>query len=447
MKRSAALAILLSIGFVFGPVSGQEYHVPDFLAAREPAEGASVHPPETWSATENVAWKTEIPGLAWSSPIVWGKKIFITTCINTGTTPEPKKGLYLDAMDANLYPKPKDIHKYVVYCFDLDTGSLIWEKLAHEGIPAKPHHIKNTLASETPATDGQRVYALFGNLGMFCYDLDGNFQWKYDIQPTDTTFGWGTSMSPVVHQDRVYIVNDNEEQSWLAALDSKSGKEIWKVNRESPSNWTTPFIWENEQRTEIVINGKLFCTSYDLDGNELWKAKGYSAVAVPRPFAKYGLLYVTSGHVAFGDNRTYVIRPGASGDITPFEDQPKSEYIEWYSEIAPYHPTPLIIDDRLHMLFDYGFMMCFDAKTGAEVYSKKRIPGGRAFSSSPVAYAGKLFCINEDGVTFVIQAGPEFKVLHKNSLAEDDMGMATPLVLGDKLLIRTSKRLYCIADN
>ena len=220
-----------------------------------------------------------------------------------------------------------------------------------------------------------------------------------------------------------------------------------KINRESPSNWTTPFIWENEKRTEIVINGKLFCTSYDLDGKELWKAKGFSAVAVPRPFAKYGLLYVTSGHVAFGDNRTYVIRPGASGDITPFEDQPKSEYIEWYSQIAPYHPTPLIIEDRLHMLFDYGFMMCFDAKTGKEVYSKKRIPGGRAFSSSPVAYAGKLFCINEDGVTFVIQAGPEFKVLYQNKLAEDDMGMATPLVLGDKLLIRTSKRLYCIAEN
>jgi outer membrane protein assembly factor BamB len=446
MNRLVALTILSSALLVSSLASAEDFHVPDFLAARAPAEGATVHPPEKWSDTENVAWKRDIPGLAWSSPIVWGKKVFVTTCINTGDTREPKKGLYLEEVDANLYPKPKDIHKYVVYCFDLDTGDVIWEKIAHEGIPAKPHHIKNTLASETPATDGKRIYALFGNLGMFCYDLDGEFQWKYDIEPTDTTYGWGTSMSPVVHKDRVYIVNDNEQQSWLASLDSATGKEIWKVNRESPSNWTTPFVWENEKRTEIVINGKLFARSYDLDGNELWRTQGFSAVAVPRPFEKFGLLYVTSGHVVFGDNRTYVIKPGASGDISPVEGEPTSEFIEWHSEIAPYHPTPLIIGENLYMLFDYGFMRCFNAKTGDEVYKKKRIPGGRAFSSSPVTYAGKIFCINEDGVTFVIPASDEFEVLYKNKLAEDDMGMATPLVLGDKLLIRTSKRLYCIAN-
>jgi outer membrane protein assembly factor BamB len=446
MQRLFVLAILLSAPILSPNAKGEDFFVPDFLAARAPAEGSSVHPPEKWSATENVAWKRDVPGLGWSSPIVWGKKVFITTCINTGETTEPKKGLYLEAMDANLYPKPKDVHKYVVYCLDLETGETIWERVAHEGIPAKPHHIKNTLASETPATDGERVYALFGNLGMFCFDLDGNLQWEYKIDPTDTTYGWGTSMSPVVYKDRVYIVNDNEQQSWFAALDKKTGKEIWKVNRESPSNWTTPFVWENEKRTEIVINGKLFARSYDLDGNELWRTQGFSAVAVPRPFEKFGFLYVTSGHVVFGDNRTYVIKPGASGDITPIEGEPTSEFIEWHSEIAPYHPTPLIIGENLYMLFDYGFMRCFNAKTGEEVYSKKRIPGGRAFTSSPVTYADKIFCINEDGVTFVIQAGNEFKVLYENELAEDDMGMATPLVLGDKLLIRTSKRLYCIAE-
>jgi len=445
MKRPIALALILSAAILSSTAMSEDFQVPDFLSARQPAEGASVHPPVKWSATENVAWKRDIPGLAWSSPIVWGNKVFITTCINTGETAEPKKGLYLEEMDANLYPKPKDIHKYVVYCIDLESGETIWEQIAHEGIPAKPHHIKNTLASETPATDGERVYALFGNLGMFCYDFSGKFLWKYDIEPTNTTYGWGTSMSPIVHKDRVYIVNDNEEQSWFAALDKRTGKEIWKVPRESPSNWTTPFVWENDQRTEIVINGKLFARSYDLNGKELWRTQGFSAVAVPRPFAKYGLLYVTSGHVVFGDNRTYVIRPGASGDITPFEDEPKGEFIEWYSEIAPYHPTPLIVEDNLYMLFDYGFMRCFDAKTGAEVYSKKRI-GRKGFSSSPVAYADKIFCLHEDGVTFVIQAGSKFKVLYKNELAEDDMGMATPLVLGDKLLIRTSKRLYCIAN-
>lgn len=445
IRMFAVLMLPVSLCLSLPAPAAEPFQVPDFLAARQPAPGSKVHPPVKWSATENVAWKREIPGLGWSSPIVWGNRVFLTTCINTGDTPEPKKGLYLEAMDANLYPKPKDIHSYVVYCLDLETGDTVWERIAHEGIPAKPHHIKNTLASETPCTDGERVYALFGNLGMYCYDFDGELLWEYPIEPADTTYGWGTSMSPVVHQDRVYIVNDNEEQSWLAALDKATGQEIWKVNRESPSNWTTPFIWEHEQRTEIVINGKLFCRSYDLDGNELWRTQGYSAVAVPRPFAKFGLLYVTSGHVAFGDNRTYAIRPGATGDITPHDDAPASEYIAWWSKIAPYHPTPIIVGEELYMLFDYGFMRCFNAKTGEEIYGKQRIDR-RGFTSSPVAYDNKLFCLHEDGITFVIQAGPKFDVLYENPLAEDDMGMATPVVIGDKLLIRSSKRLYCIAE-
>ena len=447
MYRLLALATLFAVTAPFCRALAEDFRVPDFLAARQLPDDSDVHPPVTWSAEKNVKWKRDIPGLAWSSPIVWGDRIYITTCINTGKTAEPKKGLYLEKMDANLYPKETNPHKYVVMCLDLNSGNLIWEQVAHEGIPAKPHHIKNTLASETPATDGERIYALFGNLGMFVFDMDGKPQWEYRIEPTDTTYGWGTSMSPVVHKDRVYICNDNEEQSWLAALDKKTGSEIWRIDRDSPSNWTTPFVWENDKRTEIVINGKLWCRSYDLDGNELWKAQGYSAVAVPRPFTKFGLLYVTSGHVAFGENRTYVVKPGAAGDITPFDDEPKSEYLEWYSDIAPYHPTPLIIGENLYMLFDFGFMRCFNAKTGEEVYGKKRIGGARGFSSSPVSYDGKIFCIDEDGVTFVIQAGPEFDVLHKNKLADDDMGMATPLVLGDKLLIRTSKRLYCISEN
>lgn len=443
MFRALRPALLISI-VAFGPGVGRaETNTPEFLLGRHPAAGSKVHPPTRWSATENVAWKRDLPGRAWSSPIVWGQRIFLTTCVSTGQEPEARKGLYLEDLDANKYPRETHDHLYKVFCIDLASGNVVWEQVAHQGVPAKPHHIKNTLASETPATDGERVYALFGNLGLFCYDMDGKLIWKYDISPRNTLYGWGTSMSPIVHQDRVYIVNDNEEEAWIAAIDKHTGKQIWKTARDAHSNFSTPFVWENPLRTEIIVNGRKFAQSYDLNGKELWKVEGKSAVAVPRPFEKFGLLYVTSGHVAFGENRTYAVRPGASGDISPVSDKPKSEFLAWSSKIAPYHPTPLIIDDKLYMLFDRGLMSCYEAKTGEAVYERKRIPVG-GFTSSPWTYDNKIFCLNENGETFAIKAGPDFEVLYQNTLADDDMGMATPVIVDDRLLIRTSARLYCI---
>jgi outer membrane protein assembly factor BamB len=435
-------------------------NVPRFLAGRQTSPDNPVHPPERWSATENVAWKTDIPGLGWSSPIVWNGRIYLTTCINTAPDRKPRKGLYLEDVDATKYPREKSVHSWKTVCLDLATGKILWERVASEGIPSKPHHIKNTLASETPTTDGERLYVLFGNLGLFCYDLDGKLLWTSPIPARDTRYGWGTSMSPIVFGDRVYYADDNEENSSLFALDKRTGKPVWKVARKEKTNYSTPYIWENPERTELVISGINWVTSYDLSGKELWKIKGKSILSIPSPFARDGLLYVTSGHVLWGKHRIYAIRPGAKGDISPPDDDkdekptaiPKDPidgkvldpHIAWYRKIGPYHPTPLIVGDNLYMLFDRGILMCCDAKTGKLVFNKQRLAKGNAFTSSPWSYGDKLFCLNEDGVTCVVQTGPEFKSLHTNALAEDDMCMATPVIVGDKLLIRTSKRLYCV---
>jgi len=421
-----------------------ETDVPRFLTGRQVATPEKVHPPEHWSATENVAWKTDLPGLGWSSPIVWGNRVYLTTCVNTGKTRAPRKGLYLEDVNANGYPPDKSEHVWKVYCVDLANGSILWEQSAHKALPAKPHHIKNTLASETPTTDGERLYVLFGNLGLFCYDLDGKLLWTHPIQPRETRYGWGTSMSPILYGERVYFADDNEEQSSLIALDKRTGRPIWKVARDEKTNYSTPFIWENAKRTELVVSGIGWVTSYDLDGRELWKIKGKSILAIPTPFDHAGLLYVTSGHVIWGENRIYAIRPGASGDISPREGKPIGRDLAWYKKVGPYHPTPLILGDNLYMLFDRGFMACFNAATGKPIYDKKRVPNGRAFTSSPWSYADKIFCVNEDGITFAIQPGREFKLLYTNALADDDMCMATPVIVGDKLLIRTAKRVYCI---
>jgi len=419
-------------------------NIPRFLTGRQPVAADQPHPPEHWSATENIAWKTDIPGMAWSSPIVWGDRIFLTTCIAKGQAHEPRKGLYLEDVDANNYPRDTTEREWKVLCFDLKSGSLLWEQVAHKGVPAKPYHIKNTLASETATTDGERIYALFGNVGLYCYDLDGKLLWSHPLEARETNYGWGTSMSPVVHGDRVYLANDNEEKSTLTAFDKKTGKVIWEIPRDEKTNYSTPFVWENPQRTEIVISGINWAKAYDLDGKELWKIKGKSILAIPTPFEQFGLLYVSSGHVLWGENRTYAIKPGAEGDLSPTEAGEVGPHIAWYVKDGPYHPTPLIIGDDMHILYDRGFMACYNAKTGEKIYEKKRIPNGRAFTSSPWSYAGKLFCINEDGVTFAIKPGADFEVLYTNALAEDDMCMATPVIVGDRLLIRTAARLYCV---
>jgi outer membrane protein assembly factor BamB len=388
-----------------------------------------------------------VPGLAWSSPIVWGNRVILTTCVNTGATREPRKGLYIEEMDANKYPKPKDVHEWKVLCLDLASGKKLWEQTAHAAIPAKPHHIKNTLASETPTTDGERIYASFGNVGLFVYDMDGKPVWSKLIPPTETRYAWGTSISPILHEDRVYLVNDNEEQSYLVALDKRTGEEKLRLDREDEkTNYATPFVWQNELRTELVTSGIGWARSYDLEGNLLWKVKGKSILAIPTPFAYDGLLYLIAGHVVWGENPMYAIRPGAKGDISPIEPATTNDYVVWSNQkTGPYHPTPIIYQNILYVLYDRGFLAAFNPKTGEEVYGKQRIPNGRAFTSSPWAYGGKLFCLNEDGVTFVVKAGSDFEILHTNKLADDDMGMATPVVVGDRLLIRTSARLYCIS--
>ncbi len=404
------------------------------------AEGQNL--PDKWSADENVAWKTDIPGRGWSSPVVWGDRIFVTSVVNQGESEKPKKGLYFGG---NRSKPSKDPHQWNVHCLDLKTGKKLWKKTVHKGPPQTPMHLKNSYASETPVTDGKYLYAYFGNIGVFCFDLEGKMIWSKKFDPVKYRFDWGSAASPVLHQDRIYIVNDNEDQSWLLALNKKTGEEIWKIERDERSNWATPYIWKNELRTEIITPGTKRVRSYDLDGNLLWELSGMSSIVIGTPFSHDGLLYVSSGYVLDNKKPIFVIKPGAKGDISLSKKQTSNEFIVWSQKKAgPYNPTTLIYEDRLFVLLDRGLAACFDAKTGKPIYKKHRLPKGRAFTSSPWAYDGKIFCLNEDGVTFVLESGDEFKILHTNKLAEDDMCMATPAIAGDRLLIRTATRIYCI---
>jgi len=397
--------------------------------------------PDTWSTTENVTWKTDIPGAGWSSPAVWGDNIFLTSVIGSAESEKPKKGLYF----GGERKAPTDIHRWMVYCVDFKTGKIRWEREVKKGPPESSHHLKNTYASETPVTDGERVYAYFGNVGVFCFDMSGKQLWSKTWGPFQTRYGWGTAASPVLHKDRLYIVNDNEQQSFIVALNKKTGDEVWRVERKEGSNWATPYIWENEIRTEIITPGTGRVRSYDLNGKLLWEFGGMSSIAIPTPFSRHGLVYIASGYIGDQHRPVYAIKPGAAGDISLKPGETSNKYIAWYlPQAGPYNPSPLVYGDYYYTLYDRGFFTCHDAKTGNEVYPRVRIdPGVNAFTSSPWAYNGKIFCLSEDGDTFVIKAGPEFKLLGKNSL--DEMCMATPAIVRGSLIVRTASKLYRIS--
>ena len=415
---------------------------PQFLGPGSRALSTNANLPDRWSATENVAWKTQIPGRGWSSPIAWGDRVFLTTVVGQDDAELPQKGLYRGGERPDA---PSSEYQWKVLCLDLLSGKVLWERLVHRGTPPGPVHVKNSYASETPVTDGERVYAYFGNVGVFCLDLEGRPVWSKSLPPHAMRHGWGTAASPVLHRDRLYLVDDNEEQSYLLALDKRSGKEVWRVDRDEKSNWSTPYVWENEQRTEIVTPGTDKVRAYGLDGKLLWWFKGMSGITIATPYADRGLLYVSSGFVADKQRPLYAIRPGASGDISLAPDQTSNSAIAWSNPTAaPYNPTTLVYEGRLYVLYDRGLLGAFDSRTGKPLFEQQRLPDGKHFTASPWAHNGRVFCLNEDGVTFVVRAGDKFELLHTNKLADDDMCMATPAMVGDRLLIRTSARIYCI---
>ena len=421
------------------------------------AEGgvAADHPslPDVWGPAQNIVWTLDVPGRSWSSPVVWGDHVFITTAINTAETEallpvasyvSRSNGGTMTFMDVS---KPSASHRWVVYDVDFATGRIRWERTVRTAVPAKSRHLKNSYAAETPVTDGERVYAYFGDVGLFAFDMDGTPLWSKPMDAFEMQTGFGHAKSPVVDDRHVYIVNDNEEQSFIVAFDKRTGNQVWRTDRKETSNWTTPLVWRNDRRTEIVTAATGGVRSYDVNGTLLWELSGMSTFAVPSPMTANGLLYVMSGYPANALRPVYAIRPGATGDISLKGDETSNAFIVWADRtLGTFHPSPLVYRGCLYVLHDRGFLTCSDAATGKPRYGRQRISTDTAtFTASPWAYNGKVFALSEDGDTYVIQAGSEFKVLGKNSLNE--MALATPAVARGSLIVRTASRLYRISND
>ena len=429
------------------------------------APGSSV--PEKWSATENVRWKVSVPGQGWSSPIVWGDTVFLTAGISSKPFKQPTPGLYGNEYIAELVgkglsdeevmrrvrardnesPEEVDDIRYMVYALDAATGKVKWEREAHKAKPSGGRHRKNTYASETPFTDGERLYVSFGqNVGLFCYTLDGTLLWKKHWPPQPIYLDFGTASSPVAHDGRVYLLHDSEADSYITALDAKTGDELWRTPRPRTglprSSWTTPYVWTNGTRTEIVTLGHAMVISYGLDGKELWRVTGMS-MPTASPFAANGWLYVGSGSQGDANRPFLAIKPGASGDVTLADGATSNDFIAWrHPRASGYTPSAIVTNGRAYLVHDTGIMAVLDARSGKEIYKVRVGGGGHTFSASPVAAGNRVYLLTESGVTFVLEDGEQYKEIAKNDL--DEMSLASPAIAGGAIYIRTESTLYKI---
>ncbi len=426
--------------------------------------------PEKWSKSEGVAWSQEIPGRGWSSPIVWENTVYVTSAVGAKPFKQPSPGIYgndyiaelrkqglsqeeilarLRARDNENTEEAGEL-RYMVYALDAKTGKIKWEREATRMAPFGGRHRKNTFASETPVTDGKRVYAYFGrNVGMFCYDTKGKLLWKKQWEPHSIYLDFGTASSPAVHGDRVYLQQDNEKESVLVALDAKTGEEVWRVPRAFEgmlkSAWTTPCVWKNAQRTEIVTTGPSAVISYGLDGKELWRMKTQLHSSAISPLAVNGLLYIGIGAQGDASRPMYAIKPGATGDITLAKDATSNEFIAWFHpRAAGYTGSPLVYGGRVYLVHDLGIMVVLDAASGKEIYKARAGGVGNTFSASPVGAGDRVYLLNEEGATIVLDArAAEYREVARNELGE--MSLASPAVAGDAIFIRTQSKLYRIS--
>ncbi len=425
--------------------------------------------PTTWSAKDNIVWGVEIKGRGWSSPVAWNDTVFVTSAISPGAFKAPSTGIFGNDYVAELakqgLPEDEVVKKvvsrdieltsetgeirYMVYALDAKTGKLKWEREAHKGAPFGGRHRKNTYASETPTTDGERLYVYFGNVGLFAYSLDGKLLWTTRFDPQPMYLDFGTAASPVVSDGRVFVVHDNDGKSFAAAVDAKTGKQLWKVDRDLPSNgptsgWSSPFVWKNPQRTEVVVIGRAHAVSYAPDsGKELWRMRGLTGQSTPSPVAADGLLYLATGSQGESNRPVFAVRPGANGDISLAKGEEQNQFVAWFHPRASaYTSSPLVYRGRMYVVNDNGILTVFDSQTGKEIYKARAGGSGNTFSASPWAADGKIYLLSEDGHTFVIEAGDKYVELSKNSV--DEMSLASPALARDAIFLRTQTRLYRI---
>jgi outer membrane protein assembly factor BamB len=451
-ERSMRLESVLAACFCLslcGTAPAQNW--PRFRGPNGDGVAAESKHPDTWSSDEHLAWKMKLPGVGWSQPIVWEDKVFVTTAVSDkGQRPKPGdwspgEGGVLTMVFGNYRRPPAVEYEWKVLCLDAKSGEVLWERTAYKGRPRVPIHVNNTYATETPATDGERLVVYFGMVGVYCYDLAGKPLWSKDVGSYPLQMDWGSGSSPILVGDLVIIQCDNDKSSLLVALNKTSGDEVWRAGRDEKSNWCTPVVWKNEERTELIVGGGSKMRSYDpASGKLLWEMAGSGRCAVS-PVAGGDHLYVDSGDRLTGQRGILAaIKPGASGDISVTAPGATNDFVAWSQDLIGHCvASPLVTSDCLYLCEQKaGIIHCLNAKTGKRHF-RQRLPGATGLTASPWTMDGKVFFLDQSGQTFVLAPGPQYKLLATNKLP-DEMFWASAAVAGDSLFLRGVDHLYCI---
>lgn len=446
MRLLVVVAVVLSGALAGGEVPpSPARNWPSFRGPRASGVLEGHATPVSWSVErgDGIRFRVRVPGLAHSSPAVWGDSVYLTSAVADAEAPL-KVGLY---GDIGSVPK-EPAHRFVLYRVDKRTGRVLWERTAHEGVPRRARHPKSTHANPTPATDGRRVVAYFGSQGLHAYDTDGRLLWSRDLGPLDAAFfaapaaQWGVASSPVVHDGVVYLQCDVLNDPFLAAFDLETGRELWRTPREDVPTWSTPTVHEVGGRTQLLVNGWKHVGGYDAaTGREVWRLRGGGDIPVPSPVVAHDLVFVTHAHGP--GSPIYAIRTSAAGDVSLPDGETSSAHVAWsIPRGGSYMQTPLVYGDLLYACRDNGVLSVFRARTGERLYQERLGGGGTGFSASPVAADGKVYFTSEEGEVFVVRAGERFELLARNPLGE--VTMASPALSEGVLYFRTRGHLVAV---
>ena len=432
------LSLFINIIIFLPSCNNPESNWPQFRGPNSNQIAVADDLPVDWSMKKNLAWFHNIPGRGWSSPIIWNNKVFFTNAV----LEDPS--ILLPTREGERPENPVDaVYDFEVFCLDLNTGEEIWRRVAYHGFPKYRTNQDNNYAPETMVTDGEHVFAYFGMTGLYCYDMNGELVWEKDLGNYPMQSNWGTATSPLLYNGILYMQIDNEENSFLAAVDSKTGEEKWRVTRNEKSNWGTPMIWKNSIRTELVTPG-VTTRAYNPDNGKLyWELNTGGGRSSASPTADGDMIFLGNEKRGSDGGTLFGIQAGASGDISLKEGEVSNEYVVWSIEntgIAM--PSPLVYNGLVYIAErNRGRVTCIDAKTGKIIYAN-RLPDAKTFWASPWAFDGKIYILEEEGTTYVIEAGTEFKVLGENKL--DDIFFSTTAIAESAYIFRGEKGIYCV---
>jgi outer membrane protein assembly factor BamB len=393
-------------------------------------------PPVEWGDKKNVKWKAELPGRGSATPIVWGDQVFVLTAVKTDRTASADELPKVDPRFEKKTEPPTNYYQFVVLSFDRKTGALRWKQTATEKVPHEGHHQTHSYAAGSPTTDGKYLYVSFGSFGTYCYDLAGKLIWQRELGRMNTRYGWGEAVTPVIHGDSLLLNYDQEADSALICLEAATGKTKWRTPRDEKTSWNTPLVIDHGGTTQVIVNATNRVRSYDLaDGKELWECGGMTTNAIPSLVARDGVVYAMSGYKGAA---VRAIALDSRGDVTD------TDKVAWrYDKGTPYVPSPLLLGDRLYFTqVNNALLTSLDIKTGKVVLDRERLPGQTSFYGSPVAAAGRIYLVAQDGTALVLKAGDKLDVLATNRL--DDHFDASPALVGKQLFLRGEKYLYCI---